>query len=36
MTSAFFDEYYVHIDLMVMPIAKKLTALLGLHRTRAD
>jgi len=23
---AFFDEYYVHIDLMVVPIAKKLTA----------
>ncbi|MFZ8946758.1 MAG: dimethylarginine dimethylaminohydrolase family protein [Paracoccaceae bacterium] len=23
---AFFDEYYVHIDLMVVPIAEKLTA----------
>jgi len=24
--SPFFDEYYVHIDLMVVPIARKLTA----------
>lgn len=23
---AFFDEYYVHIDLMVVPLAKRLTA----------
>jgi N-dimethylarginine dimethylaminohydrolase len=23
---AFFDEYYVHIDLMIVPVAKKLTA----------
>jgi N-dimethylarginine dimethylaminohydrolase len=23
---AFFDEYYVHVDLMVVPVAKKLTA----------
>jgi N-dimethylarginine dimethylaminohydrolase len=32
---AFFDEYYVHIDLMVVPIAPKLTCGLSrLHRTR--